>query len=216
MISEAPRRILTLLWRKSMTLAAAAPALMLLSAAGCEFFAAVPFTIYEIKTYLVGKEESFSYPLNQVLDATVYNLDRMGFDIERVERFNQMGLIYAVWKGTSVSLSMETITPNLTKVVCVFKRPDTMREYSSEKELYNNIRDTMKLAKIPDRKTVFKGMVTVHLSMNSDSPVIAYLGRGAKAEIVSRKGEWAEIALMDNCTGYIAFRYLGRGVPLER
>ncbi|MBU0989488.1 MAG: hypothetical protein KJ823_04795, partial [Proteobacteria bacterium] len=75
-----------------------------------------------------------------------------------------MGLIYAVWKGTSVSLSMETITPNLTKVVCVFKRPDTMREYSSEKELYNNIRDTMKLAKIPDRKTVFKGMVTVHLS----------------------------------------------------
>ena len=127
-----------------------------------------------------------------------------------------MGLIYAVWKGTSVSLSMETITPNLTKVVCVFKRPDTMREYSSEKELYNNIRDTMKLAKIPDRKTVFKGMVTVHLSMNSDSPVIAYLGRGAKAEIVSRKGEWAEIALMDNCTGYIAFRYLGRGDPLER
>ena len=67
---------------------------------------------------------------------------------------------------------------------------------------------------MPDRKTLFKGMVAVHLSMDSNSPVIAYLGRGAQAEIVNRSGEWAEIALMDDCTGYIAFRYLGRGAPI--
>ena len=181
---------------------------------GCGFFAAVPFTLSEMKTYLVGEEESLSYPLDLVLQATVFGLDRMGFDIQRVERFNQKGLVYAAWQGTSVSLSMESITPTLTKVICTFKRSDTMREYSSEKELYNNIRDTLKLKQLPNRKTLFKKMITVHLSNDNNSPVIAYLGRGSKTEIVSRSGEWAEIALMDNCTGYIAFRYLGRGVPI--
>jgi hypothetical protein len=195
---------------------AAVYAFAVLFATGCAFFAAVPVTVSEIKTYLVGKEESLSYPLNRVLESTVYNLDHMGFDIERVERFNQKGLIHAVWQGTSVSLLLETITPNLTKVICTFKRSDTMREYSSEKELLNNVRETLKLKQIPDSEALFKGMVTVHLSMDTASPVIAYLGRGAEAEIVSRSGEWAEIALMDNCTGYIAFRYLGRGVPVGK
>ncbi|MBW1779431.1 MAG: hypothetical protein JRL30_01715 [Deltaproteobacteria bacterium] len=187
-----------------------------LFATGCGFFAAVPVTVSEIKTYLVGKEESLSYPLNQVLESAVYNLERMGFDIERVERFNQKGLIHAVWEGTSVSLTLETITPKLTKVICTFKRPDTMREYSSEKELFNNVRDSLKLKQVPNGDILFKGMVTVHASMDTAAPVIAYLGRGAKAEIVSRSGEWAEIVLMDNCTGYMAFRYLGRGVPVGK
>ena len=214
MTSEISLNISTIFCRKIKILIAITSVFGVLFGTGCGFFAAVPFTLSEMKTYLVGKEESLSYPLDLVLQATVFNLDRMGFDIQRVERFNQKGLVYAAWQGTSVSLSMESITPTLTKVICTFKRSDTMREYSSEKELYNNIRDTLKLKESPDSKTLFKKMVTVHRAKDNSSPVIAYLGRGSETEIVSRSGEWAEIALMDNCTGYIAFRYLGRGVPI--
>ena len=96
---------------KIKALVAAASVLIFLPVTGCEFFAVVPFTLTEFKTYLVGKEESFSYPLNQVLEATVYNLDRIGFDIQRVERFNQKGLIYAVWKGTTVNLHQPVAYP---------------------------------------------------------------------------------------------------------
>jgi len=214
MTSEIYLYIRTILCRKIKILIVITSVLGVLHGTGCAFFGAIPFTLSEMKAYLAGKEESLSYPLYPVLQATVFNLDRMGFDIERVEKFNQKGLVYAAWQGTSASLSMESITPNLTKVICTFKRPDTMRGYSSEKELYNNIRDTLKSKELPDNKTLFKKMVTVHRAKDNSSPVIAYLGRGSKTEIISRSGEWAEIALMDKCTGYIAFRYLGRGDPL--
>jgi len=214
MTSEISLNISTIFCRKIKILIVITSVSGVLFGTGCGFFAAVPFTLSEMKTYFAGKEESLSYPLDLVLQATVFDLDRMGFDIQRVERFNQKGLVYAAWQGTSVSLSMESITPNLTKVICTFTRSDTMREYSLEKELYNNIRDTLKLKQLPNRKTLFKKMVTVHLSKDNNSPVIAYLGRGSKTKIVSRTGEWAEIDLMDNCTGYIAFRYLWRGVPI--
>ena len=216
MTSEISLNISTIFRRKIKILIVITSIFWVLFGTGCEFFAAVPFTLSEMKIYFIGKEESLSYPLDPVLQSTVFNLDRMGFDLQRVERFNQKGLVYAVWKGTSVNLSMESITPNLTKVVCTFTRSDTMREYSLEKELYNNIRDTLKLKQLPNRKTLFKKMITVHLSKDNKSPVIAYLGKGSKTEVVSRSGEWAEIALMDNCTGYIAFRYLGQGDPIEK
>ena len=214
MTSEIYLYIWTILCRKIKILIVITSVFGVLFGTGCGFFGAIPFTLSEMKAYLAGKEESLSYPLDPILQATVFNLDRMGYDIQRVEMFNQKGLVYAAWQGNSARISMESITPNLTKVICTFKRPDTMREYSSEKELYNNIRDTLKLKELPDRKTLFKKMITVHLSKDNNSPIIAYLGRGSETEIVSRSGEWAEIALMDNCTGYIAFRYLGRGVPI--
>lgn len=216
MTSEISLNISTIFCRKIKILIVITSIFLVLFGTGCAFFGAIPFTLSEMKIYLAGKEESLSYPLDLVLQSTVFNLDRMGFDIQRVERFNQKGLVYAVWKGTSVNLSMERITPKLTKVICTFTRSDTMREYSLEKELYNNIRDTLKLKQLPNRKTLFKRMITVHLSKDNNSPVIAYLGKGSKTEIVSRSGEWAEIALMDNCTGYIAFRYLGRGDPIGK
>jgi len=214
MTSKTYLYIRTVLCRKIKILIIITSALGVLSGTGCEFFGAIPFTLSEMKAYLAGKEESLSYPLDPVLQASVFNLDRMGFDIQRVERFNQKGLVYAAWQGTSAGLSMESITPNLTKIICTFKRPDTMRGYSSEKELCINIRETLKLKQWPNNKTLFKKMITVHRSKDNSSPVIAYLGRGSETEIVSRSGEWAEIALMDNCTGYIEFRYLGRGVPI--
>lgn len=216
MTSEISLNISTIFCRKIKILIVITSIFLVLFGTGCAFFGAIPFTLSEMKIYLALKEESLSYLLDLVLQSTVFNLDRMGFDIQRVERFNQNGLVYAVWKGTSVNLSMERITPKLTKVICTFTRSDTMREYSLEKELYNNIRDTLKLKQLPNRKTLFKRMITVHLSKDNNSPVIAYLGKGSKTEIVSRSGEWAEIALMDNCTGYIAFRYLGRGDPIGK
>ena len=216
MTSKISLNISTIFCRKIKILIVITSVFGVLFGTGCTFFGAIPFTLSEMKAYLAGKEESLSYPLDPVIQATVFNLDRMGFDIERVERFNQKGLVYAAWQGTTVSLAMESITPTLTKVICTFTRSDTMREYSLEKELYNNIRDTLKLKQLPNRKTLFKKMITVHRSKDNNSPVIAYLGRGSQTEIVSRSGEWAEIALMDKCTGYVAFRYLGRGLPIGK
>ena len=216
MISEIYLNIWTILCRKVRILIVIISVFGVMFGTGCGFFGAIPFTLSEMKAYLAGKEESLSYPLDPVLQATVFNLDRMGFDIKRVESFNQKGLVYATWQGNSATLSMESITPKLTKVICTFKRSDTMREYSLEKELYNNIRDTLKLKESPQSKTLLKKMAPVHRAKDNSSSVIAYLGRGSKTEIISRSGEWAEIALMDNCTGFIAFRYLGRGDPLRK
>ena len=216
MTSEISLNISTIFCRKIKILIVITSVLGVLFGTGCAFFGAIPFTLSEMKAYLAGKEESLSYPLDPVLQAAVFNLDRIGFNIERIEKFNQKGLVYALWEGTTVNLSMESITPTLTKVICTFTRSDTMRDYSLEKELYNNIRDTLRLKQLPNTKTLFKKMIPVHLSKDNNSPIIAYLGRGTQTEIVSRSGEWAEIALMDKCTGYVAFRYLGLGLPIGK
>ena len=113
---------------------AAFTALVVLSLllSGCAVLTAVPVTIKEVKDYVMGRDQSFSYPIDQVLKSTIYNLRQMGFTISRIESFNQKGLIQADWKKTSVKLSMETITPKLTKVIVKVKSDNSSREYSSE------------------------------------------------------------------------------------
>jgi len=132
----------------------------------------------------------------------------MGFTILRIESFNQKGLVQADWEMNSVKLSMETITPKLTKVVVKVKGSDNSREYSSEDELFANIRETLKEKKKIDWEGLLKGMVTVHLKPNDQSPIIAYLAPGALTNVIREEGQWVKIGLMDNCTGYIANQYL--------
>jgi len=156
----------------------------------------------------VGRDQSFSCPLDQVLQSAVHNLRKMGFTISRIESFNQKGLIQADWQMNSVKLSMETITPKLTKVIVKVKSDNTSREYSSEDELFANIRETLKEEKEIDWKGLIKGMVTVHLKPDKNSPVIAYLAPGALTDVIDQEGKWVKIGLMDNCTGFIANKHL--------
>lgn len=175
---------------------------------GCAVLTAVPITIKEVKDYVVGRDQSFSCPLDQVLKSSVYNLRKMGFTILRIESFNKKGLVQADWETTSVKLSMETITPKLTKVIVKVKSDNTSREYSSEDELFANIRETLKEEKEIDWKGLIKGMVTVHLKPDENSPVVAYLAPGALADVIDQEGPWVKIGLMDNCTGFIANKHL--------
>ena len=132
----------------------------------------------------------------------------MGFTISRIESFNQKGLVQADWDTTSVKLSMETITPKLTKVIVKVKSDNTSREYSSEDELFFNIRETLKEGKEIDWKGLTQGMITVHLKADMNSPVIAYLAPGALTDAVGQEGQWVKISLMDNCAGFIASKHL--------
>jgi hypothetical protein len=175
---------------------------------GCAVLTAVPVTIKEVKEYVVGRDQSFSCPLDQVLKSAAHNLSKMGFTISRIESFNKKGLIQADWQMNSVKLSMETITPKLTKVIVKVKRNNSSREYSSEDELFANIRETLKEEKKIDWEGLIKGMVTVHLKPDKASPVIAYLAPGALTDVIDQEGKWVKIGLMDNCTGFIANKHL--------
>jgi len=175
---------------------------------GCVGFSAVPVTLKEVKDYVVGQEQSFSHSLDRVLAATVYNLRQTDFVILRIEHFNQKGLIHANWQDTSVKLSMETITPKLTKVSSMVRRGDSLREYSLEEEIFNNIRTILQREKLPNLGKLTREMVKVHLSPDKNSPVIAYMGLGARADLIKEEGDWGKIVLMDSGIGYIALKHL--------
>ena len=171
----------------------------------CSPLSAVPVTLKEAKDYVIGQEESFSHQVNRVLAAVVHDLAEMNFKIKRIERFNQKGYISADWGDASVCLSLEAITPKLTKVVCKLKRGDvSTREYSSEEELFNRFRETLSEDNHFDLKKLAAGMAEIHASADKDSPVIGYLGAGAEAQLLRMEGRWARIALMDNYFGYVA------------
>jgi len=158
---------------------------------------------------VVGQQESFSYPLNQVLEAAVFDLREMGFSIFRIEKFNQNGLIRAQWQDTSVSASLETITPRLTKVTCKLHRDHAAREYSSEEELFTTIRERLKQGQTFNWEELVAGMAKIHTASNENSPVVGYVATGAEVEIIEEEGEWCKVALMDNFRGYMRLKHLG-------
>ena len=62
---------------------------------GCAAISVVPVTLKEVKDYAFGQQQSFGYPLEKVLKATVLELRQMEFTIKRIEAFNHKGLIFA-------------------------------------------------------------------------------------------------------------------------
>ena len=184
--------------------------------AGCSPLSAVPLTLKEAKDFVFGQEESFSYPMGEVLRAAVGTLRRIGFSIGRIEHFNRKGLIDAHWQDTSVTVSLDTITPRLTKIKCKFHRRSSMREYSSEEEFFNNVRETLKRGESASWERLGENMVTVHRAPDPASEVIAYLGSGEETELLEEMEDWGRISLMDNCAGFVALKHLGPGPDTSR
>ena len=183
-------------------------AIFLALACGCGKYASVPVTILGVKDYVFGQQQSFSCPLNQVLAASVYNLRLSGFEIDRIEHFNEKGLVLAKWQGISAKLSLESITSSLTRISSKVRLDNHLREYSSEEELFGNIRNTLQKGQSPDWGELTQGLVKVYLSPDKASPVIAYLGPGTTADRISEEGNWCKIALMDKGAGYVALKHL--------
>lgn len=176
---------------------------------GCTLWSAVPVTLKEVKDYVVGQEQSFSHPLNRVLAATVFCLKKSGFTAVRIEHFNNKGLVRGDWGEASVKLTMEAITPGMTKVSSKVHRGEASREFSSETEIFTQTRRTLSSQTTLHWDKLVYGMVTVHAEPQESSPVIAYLGFGATASVISESDGWSRIALMDQGAGYVLSRHLG-------
>lgn len=181
---------------------------------GCSIYSAIPVALDEFKDLVFSREQSYSYPVNNVLKATVFNLNKMGFVLGRIEHYKEKGLVHADWEDTRVKIKIESITPTLTKVSCSVWRWESAREHSSEDALFDNIRDTLKGDLEVNWDDLTGHMALVHLKADETSPIIAYLGPGEKAEIISKQDGWGEIELMGLYTGYIPLEYL-QETPLE-
>ena len=183
-------------------------AILCLFLSGCILFSAIPVTLKELKDYTVGQEQSFSYPIDKVLEASAYRLRESGFTIVRIEKFNQNGLVKADWKNTSVEFFMKSVTPKLTKVNCKIRKGDKTPEYSSEKELFSNVRETLKQDREFGWSDIIKDMVTIHIRPEESSPIVGYLSQGSTVKVLDEGGGWKKIELMDNHYGYVPFELL--------
>ncbi len=175
---------------------------------GCSALSLIPLTLQEIKLYVVGQRESFSYPLDRVMAAAIYSLQLSGFTICRVEHFSQKGLVNASWKNATVELLMVPVTPSLTKVTSKIQKDAGFREYSSEEEVFESMRKSLEEDRVFGWSQLTRGMSPVHFSPNNDSVVIGYLGPGEETEIMKQQGQWFEIEMMDDHSGFIALKYL--------
>jgi hypothetical protein len=175
---------------------------------GCSALSLIPLTLQEIKLYVFGQQESFSYPIDKVMASAIYSLKLSGFTVFRVEHFNGKGLINASWKNATVELLMEPVTPKLTKVINKIQMDAGFREYSSEEEVFESMRKTLEEERVFDWSQLTRGMSPVHFSPNDDSVVIGYLGPGEETEIMKQQGKWFEIEMMDDHSGFVGLNYL--------
>lgn len=186
----------------------ALPAIFLLYLSGCSAFWAVPFSLEEIKDYVLGQKRSFAYPLDQSMRATISVLKKNGFVLERIEYFNRKGSIQAKWENTSVELAFETVTPSMTRVTSRVQRNRLSREYSCEGALFDEVQEFLGRRHFLDWKEMILEMAAVHVSPENGSPVMAYLKKGSKVEIIEETGEWGKIALMDHSAGFMIMKHL--------
>ena len=154
---------------------------------GCGAWSTVPVTFQEVKNYVFGQQQSFSYPLSDVLGATASKLRQMEFIINRIEHFNQRGLVGANWQGTVVQVSFEAITPRLTKAKSKFWRENHSREFSSERALLKDVEATLQQNNPVNWNGMTSGMIRVHASPDKKSSVVAYLRPGVELTGVKKR-----------------------------
>lgn len=175
---------------------------------GCRVLWAVPVTLKEVKDYVSGQERSFAHPLDPVLAGTISVLGKNEFTVERIERFNQKGLVQANWNETAVEIRLEAITPKMTRITTSIRSNRISREHSCEAAVFDEVQRILKNENPVSLQTATAGMVNVHASPNEDSAVIAYLRGGSGVQIVDEKGQWGEISLMNRNTGFVPLRHL--------
>jgi len=174
---------------------------------GCTALSVIPVTLKEVKTYVVGQQKSFAYPLDKVMSTSANTLREMEFVILRVENFNEKGFIHAKWNDVDAELYLETVTPKLTKVKNKIRKNKKSREYSTEEVLFQSIHNALDQNEPTNLSEITDGMIHVHTSPDSKSPVIAYLGTGEDVEFVEEVGNWARIGLMDSYAGFAESKY---------
>lgn len=194
--------------KKRILMMHALPVIFLLYLSGCSALWSVPFTLKEIKDYVSGQERSFAYPLDRTMKAIVFVTRKDGFDLERIEYFNQKCLIQAKWEYTSVEIVLETVTPKMTRVTGRVQSNKLSREYSCEGALFDEVQGILNRKHPLNWKEMALGMATVHVSTEKGSQIMAYLRKGSEVEIIEERGEWGKVSLMDRYSGFIAMKHL--------
>ena len=175
---------------------------------GCSPLTMVPVTLKEVKDYVAGQTESFSYPIDQVLSSAIMVLKKTGFEIRIIQHFNDKGLIEAQWKDTKAIFTLNQVTPLLTKVVSKVQSEGNSREHSSEKELFEQTKKILEDGQTIGWKKLAEGMVPVLHEFENDSPVLGYLGNGTTIKISKVNETWGTISLLDGVKGYVLLKYL--------
>lgn len=171
--------------------------------AGCSAYSVIPVTLKEVKDYVVAEEHNFSFRLDQVLPAVITSLQHAGFKLQRVEFFNEKGLVRAGWEERSVLFSLESVTENMSNVQCRVLKQETTRDFSSEKALFADVKKKLETGHIPSWHNLVRNMVSVYMEPNRASTVIAYVAPGSMVESYGKEDGWEKIKLMDGGFGFI-------------
>lgn len=175
---------------------------------GCSIFSAVPVTLKEVKDYAVGSQESFSFPLEEVMKATIVNLKATGFTLIKIEKTSPRGFIRADWQSTSVKLFLESVTPRLTTVRSKVRKQGGVADLASEDELFEQVHDTLDQGRQFTWERLTGGMVRVYAEPDMGGTVVGYFGSGARIDLAEEDGEWGQVALEEGGRGYVLLSYL--------
>ena len=170
--------------------------------------ASVVSPIQGIKQYIVSKEQTYSYPMNQVMAAFVLSLKNSGFLISSIESFNKKTRIRARWQDINVNIMLFEVTPAMTKAKGRIIKAKGSREFSIEKGIFDQTQRILDQNRRLDWNQLTAGMVKVYKAPNENSEVLAYFGTGAYMDIIKDHGTWAEVYLMDGVHGYVIKKYI--------
>ena len=181
--------------------------------AGCM---AVPFTLKEVKDYVITQEQSYSYPLRKVMLAAGSALMQLNFKLTRMEIPGGRGMMAATCGDTRVYLKFDAITPHLTRMQSKITEKEGMRYFSGEKELFSHIRNLLDQGRLHGLNTLTAGMVPVYLSPETSSAVIAYIAPGEELMVPDVAGQWKSVTLETGAAGYIQASRLAAAKEKEK
>ena len=184
--------------------------LFLFSTWGCSALFLVPVTLKEVKDYVSERKQSFSEPLDEVLVSTGYSLKALDFELKRIEYVGSRGLIHASAKDTVVHLNFDAVTPNLTRMRSKITTRNGIRYFSSEDELFNQIRAELAAERKRSYKKIGEGMTEVYLKQDIKSKVVAFFAPGeeVKISVEEHPERWISVRLKSGGSGYIDKRHI--------
>ena len=185
-------------------------ALVILTTQGCSPLFLIPVTVKEIRDYVKEQEQSYSYPLRRVVISAGHSLRELNFTLKRVEFPDDHGMISAVFNETTVALRFEAVTVNLTRMRSKITTENGARYFSSEKELFDQIRKTLAANNQPVLRDIGAGLTQVYFMPDMKSRIIAYLAAGEEVWINGKefKKDWNEINLESGKIGHIPARHM--------
>ena len=155
------------------------------------------------KTFINGREQSIAKPLRQVMLISGRGLEDLNLTITRMEFLDQGRLIQATGYNTEVNLRFDPLTRSLTRLHGKAFTKQGIRDFSSEKVVFNHISELLSQDNLPDLRKMTAKMIPVYQSSDTKSRVIAYLACGVVVTTVEGGKKWKKIELVSGGTGYV-------------